>query len=171
MEFLKSGRWLTAAFLTLALAPSAVPKPDDEALENQVKAAFLYNFLKFVDWPTAQDSPWVIGVVGSDAFAGILVDTVRGKTVKGYPVTIKRLTNLAGGGGCQIVFVPTPAQAVIAMPPGVLTVGGYPHFVDAGGIVGFYLEEGRVRFEIQAEAAKAAGLRVSAQLLKLSRIR
>jgi hypothetical protein len=167
METLRPGRALTAVLLTLALTANA----EERTIEYQVKAAFLYNFLKFVDWPTAQDGPWVIGVVGSEGFAAILNDTVRGKTVRGYPVIIKRLTDLAAARGCQIVFVTTSEHAAVMVPPGVLTVGDDPRFVDAGGIVGFYLEDGKVHFEIRAEAARAAGLHVSAQLLKLSRVR
>ncbi len=178
MEVLKGGRRLTAAILALALtlgltlvvpaSPAQAAEPN--ITEYQVKAAFLFNFLKFVDWPGAQEGPWVIGVVASNSFAEILEDTVRGKTVKGLPVVVKRLANLAAARGCHIVFVPVPVPA-FTPPPGVLTVGDDPHFLDAGGIAGFYLEDGKVRFEIQPEGAKAASLRVSAQLLKLARIR
>jgi hypothetical protein len=155
--------------LTLFTSPalSAEPSPT----EYEVKAAFLFNFLKFVDWPAAPDGPWIIGVVGANSFAGVLEDTVRGKTVKGFPVTVKRLPAISAAHGCHIVFVPATVHAAFAPPPGILTVGDDLHFLEAGGIVSFYLEDGKVRFEIQAEAAKAAGLRVSPQLLKLGKIR
>jgi hypothetical protein len=171
MEVLKSGRTFIALLVALALVASPAYSGEPNAIEYEVKAAFLFNFLKFVDWPAAPDGPWVIGVVGAGSFTGILEDTVRGKTVKGFPVTVKRLPGISAARGCHIVFVPMRVQAAFAPPPGVLTVGDDLHFLDAGGIVGFYLEEGKVRFEIQADAAKAAGLRVSAQLLKLGKIR
>jgi hypothetical protein len=170
MEVLKAARPLMAVILALAVPASPARSGEPNTTEYQVKAAFLFNFLKFVDWPGAQDGPWVIGVVASNSFAGILEDTVRGKTVKGSPVVVKRLPGLAAARGCHIVFVPTPIPA-FTPPPGVLTVGDDPHFLAAGGIVGFYLEDGKVRFEIQPDAAKAVGLRVSAQLLTLGKIR
>lgn len=170
MEVLKAARPLMAMVLALVMALS-LDGAEPNTTEYEVKAAFLFNFLKFVDWPAAQDGPWVIGVVASNPFAATLEETVRGKTIKGSPVIVKRLANLAGARGCHIVFVPTPAQAAFTPPPGVLTVGDDPHFLEAGGIVSFYLEDGKVRFEIQANTAKAAGLRVSAQLLKLGKLR
>ena len=170
MEVLKTSRPLTAVLLALALTASPARSGEPNTTEYQVKAAFLFNFLKFVDWPGAQQSPWIIGVVASNSFAGILEETVLGKTVKGSQVIVKRLPNVAAAHGCHIVFVPMPVPA-FAPPAGVLTVGDDPHFLSAGGIVGFYLEDGKVRFEIQPDTAKAAGLRVSAQLLKLGKIR
>jgi hypothetical protein len=170
MEVLKSARLPTTVVLALVMAVSGVGA-ETNTTEYEVKAAFLFNFLKFVDWPEAHDGPWVIGVVASNPFAAVLEDTVRGKTVKGFPVVVKRLASLTGARGCHIIFAPMPVQATFAPPPGVLTVGDDPHFLDAGGIVSFYLEDDRVRFEIHANTAKTAGLRISAQLLKLGKIR
>jgi YfiR/HmsC-like len=148
------------------LAPlSFAHSPDDRPNEDQVKAAFLYNFLKFVDWPPAPaDRAWVIGVAGSNAFAATLEDTVREKSVNGRRVIVKRLASLADAHDCQIAFQVGPAPAPIPALPGVLTVG-------PGGILDFYIDDSQVRFEIRLEAAKAAGLHISAQLLKLARIR
>jgi hypothetical protein len=158
------------------------------APEYQVKAAFLYNFLKFVDWPViappagagfspgpgvipAKGGPIVIGVVANPAFADVLEQTVRGKTVNDRPVAVARLSKLAEARGCQEVFLSAPAPSSIPAAPGILTVGEEPRFLNAGGILSFYLEDSRVRFEINTEAAKAAGLHVSPQLLKLGRAR
>jgi hypothetical protein len=147
------------------VASAAAHDSDDQPNEFQVKAAFLYNFLKFVDWrPPSGDQAWVIGVAGSDAFAEILDDTVRGKSVNGHRVTVKRLASLAEARGCNIAFQMGPAHVPIPLLPGVLTVGD-------GGILDFYLDASQVRFEIRLDAAKAAGLHISAQLLKLARIR
>lgn len=175
---------MTMARLTLAclilLWPAAgwVPEaradtepPLSAAPESQVKAAFLYNFLKFVDSPQWKDGPVVIGVVGNAAFADIVEDTVRGKTVNGRPVGVSRFAKWSDVRGCQEVFVSAPAPASVGVLPGVLTVGEEPRFLRAGGILNFYLEDNKVRFEISTEGAKASGLHVSAQLLKLGRAR
>ncbi len=153
--------------LTVLLGIAAVAHAggsEDHPNEFQVKAAFLFNFLKFVDWPPPSgDQAWVIGVAGSNAFADILDDTVKEKSVNGHRVTVKRLASLADARGCHVAFQIGPPQAPIPLLPGVLTVG-------EGGILNFYLAANQVRFEIRLEAAKAAGLHISAQLLKLARI-
>jgi hypothetical protein len=141
-------------------------------LEYQVKAAFLFNFLKFVEWPaTTNDSPWVIGVLGHDPFGDILDNTVRGKLVNGRLVEVRRYAKAGEVKDCNILFIGrsefertgTPVKA------GLLTVGESPEFLKSGGIINFYLEDNRVHFEIQASAARTLCLRVSAQLLKLGR--
>ncbi len=141
-------------------------------LEYQVKAAFLLNFLKFVEWPASpHDSPWVIGVLGRDPFGDLLDNTVRGKVVNGRPVEVRRYAKASDVKDCNILFLGraefermgTPVQA------GLLTVGEAPGFLKSGGIINFYLEENRVHFEIRASAVHSMGLQVSSQLLKLGR--
>ena len=143
-----------------------------EALEYQVKAAFLFNFLKFVEWPAAaNDSPWVIGILGHDPFGGVLEDTVRGKIVNGRLVKVRRYAHAADVKDCNILFIGRGDYERLGTPiePGLLTVGESPGFLKSGGSINFYLEDNRVHFEIRAEVARAAGLHVSSQLLKLGR--
>ena len=163
---------IAVALLTAQMASAA-----DDGLEYQVKAAFLFNFLKFVEWPSAPtDLPWVIGILGRDPFGGVLEETVRGKTVNGRKVEVRRFAHPADVKECNIVFIGRAdfermvmqAQPVLQQP-GLLTVGEAPAFLKSGGIINFYLQENRVHFEIQPSAAHTAGLRVSAQLLKLGR--
>jgi hypothetical protein len=166
--------WLSIVFLGLAWL--SVPRGEaDPALstasEYQLKAAFLYNFLKFVDWPPPKGGPLAIGVVGNARFAEVLEQTVRGKTVYGGPVTVVRFAKQADVRGCQEVFIAAPAPANISLLPGVLTVGEDPGFLRAGGILNFYLEDNKVRFEISTEGAKTSGLHVSVQLLTLGKAR
>jgi hypothetical protein len=163
---------IAVALLTTQVASSA-----DDGLEYQVKAAFLFNFLKFVEWPGAPtDSSWVIGILGRDPFGGVLEQTVRGKTVNGRPVEVRRYARLADVKECNILFIGRADFERIVTPtlpflqqPGLLTVGEAPGFLKSGGIINFYLQENRVHFEIQPSAAHSAGLHVSAQLLKLGR--
>jgi hypothetical protein len=160
------------------LAHAANEPPSARATEYQVKAAFLYNFLKFVEWPapapgapSTRDGPLAVCVVGNPAFAQVLEEAVRGKTVDGRQVTVVRAAKVADARGCQEVFFAAPAPASISTIPGVLTVGEEPRFLNAGGILNLYLEDNRVRFEISMEGVKSTGLHVSAQLLKLGTAR
>jgi YfiR/HmsC-like len=141
-------------------------------LEYQVKAAFLFNFLKFVEWPQAAGAtPWVIGILGHDPFGELLDQTVKGKIVSGRPVEIRRYSRLNEVKDCNILFIGAAdfGRIVIPAQPGLLTVGEAPGFLKSGGIINFYIEDNRVHFEIQPGVARTAGLRVSSQLLKLGR--
>jgi hypothetical protein len=143
-----------------------------DRLEYQVKAAFLFNFLKFVEWPPAAgDAPLVIGVLGHDPFEGVLEDTVRGKVVSGRRVEVRRYVRPADVKDCNILFIGRADYERVGTPvqPGLLTVGESPGFLKSGGMVNFYLDGDRVHFEIRPEVAHAAGLRLSSQLLKLGR--
>ena len=172
MALLKPIRTAALAIAVLGLSARPAPGQEPRSLEYQVKAAFLYNFLKFVEWPDPGDNrPWSIGVAGGWEFAQILEDTLRGKTVNGRPVAVTRLEGPGDAGGCQVVFIRTALKLPLAVPPGVLTVGEDPGFLGHGGIINFYIEGNKVRFEISAEAARAAGLHVSSQLLKLGAAR
>jgi hypothetical protein len=144
-----------------------------EDLEYQVKAAFLFNFLKFVEWPGAvNDSPWVIGILGHDPFGEVLENTVRGKLVNGRSVEVRRYTKVGDVKNCNILFIGRADFERMGTPvqDGLLTVGETSGFLKAGGIINFYLEDGRVHFEIRPSVAHATGLHVSAQLLRLGKI-
>ncbi len=142
-----------------------------EDLEYQVKAAFLFNFLKFVEWPAAGDGPWVIGILGRDPFGGALDRTVQGKMVNGRAVEVRRYARPNDVKDCHVLFISRGDFEHMGAPmqPGLLTVGESPGFLKAGGAINFYLEDNRVHFEIRPEVARFSGLHVSAQLLKLGR--
>jgi hypothetical protein len=173
VEILIVRRALCATVLTLlAAVPLHTEASGEDRLEYQVKAAFLFNFLKFIEWPaTAGDGPWVIGVLGADPFGEALDQTVSGKIVNGRSVEIRRYSRLGDVKDCNILFISRAALGRTGIPvqPGLLTVGETPGFLASGGIVNFYLEENRVHFEIRPALARATGLRVSSQLLKLGR--
>jgi len=163
--------FLLAAALTL-LSPLCPAGNDATPLEYQVKAAFLFNFLKFVEWPAqANAAPWVIGVLGSDPFGDILDNAVRGKIVNGRPVEVRHYSKLSDIKDCNILFIGRSEFERIGTPvqPGLLTVGEASGFLKAGGIINFYILDNHVHFEIRAAVAHAAGLHVSSQLLKLGR--
>jgi hypothetical protein len=169
-----------AGVLALALAGCAfAPLARAEVTkEYQVKAAFLYNFTRFVEWPAAcfprPDSPIVIGLFGRNPFGDELQKVVRDRKVNGHPIVVVQLTTMVGAGPLQAVFVAAGEERrferELAASPrlGVLTVGETERFADSGGIVNFTTVDDKVRFEINAAAAESAGLKVSAQLQKLA---
>lgn len=146
--------------------------------EYKVKALFLYNFAKYVDWPVKAfpdaTAPIVIGIVGKDRFEGELEEAVKGKTVKGRTFAIKHLAADGDLSGCQIVFISnstsTETEEILrrigTLP--ILTVGEDKTFEAAGGDIVFVLKEGRVRLTINLAAATKAGLRISSKLLAVA---
>jgi hypothetical protein len=158
--------------LALALASSTVLQGQEVPLEYRVKAAFLFNFAKFVEWPLDADGgPLQICVAGRNVFGDALADTVRGENINGRPLAIRVI--LEPEPGCHIIFVPrgaaTAAYLRAARSSPTLTVGEIPDFIAQGGIVNFMLEGTSVRFEIDSEAAERVGLRISSRLLRLAR--
>ncbi len=150
-----------------------------EYQEYQVKAAFLYNFGKFVEWPGGTfknaEAPFVIGILGKDPF-GEAIDSLRDKTISGRRLVVKRFARAGDLEPCHILFISAvekqhlPRILSITHPWHVLTVGDTKGFVESGGVINFILLENKIRFEINVDAARRAGLKVSAQLLKLARV-
>ncbi len=150
-----------------------------DAGEYDVKAAFLYNFAKFVDWPSTAfpepNSTFRICVLGKDPFGGSLQSAVGGEEIAGHKLTVVRTDSLPKPAGCQILFVsrserdqlPQVLAAVKDAP--VLTVADTQGFLEQGGIINFLIEGSKVRFEINNEAANRAGIKISSKLLQLAR--
>jgi hypothetical protein len=167
------------AVLTALMAPAtAATEEPAQRLEYRVKAAFLYNFARFVTWPA--DSPRtseavVIGILGKDPFGALLDSTVLGKTVGGKPFKVRRIPWEGDITGCHLVFIAASerrhAERAIAELNGsaVLTVGETDDFLDAGGMIGFVIEDEAVRIDMNLDAARKAGLEVSSQLLLVAR--
>lgn len=163
--------------LVAAILASPGHAAEDVSREYQVKAAFLYNFTKFVEWPPQRfdhpDAPIVIGVVGGDPFHGELEKTVRDRRVNGRGISVVFLRSPSERRDLHVLFVPAGtdrrfAAGVMANRAGVLTVGESEQFLAESGIVRFTTLEQKVHFEINPEQAEHAGLKISAQLLKLA---
>jgi hypothetical protein len=160
---------------------SAPVRADSTTLtEYQVKAAFIYNFAKYVRWPEASTSetkrPFVIGVIGRDPFGQALDDAIRGQSLQGRAVSVKRFGRVEEVADCDILFVSSSEKNnlqsildVLHEAP-VLTIGDMDRFAERGGMINLTTEEARVRFEINVEAAERAGLKPGSQLLRLARI-
>lgn len=151
------------------------------ATEYQIKAAMIVNFAQFVEWPkeafARPDAPLVIGVMGpTNPFGGVLDQLVAGKTIAGRSIVVKYNPDQDGVAMCHLLFVPAAADGetgrVLQRVNGraVLGIGDTEPFIRAGGMVRFYTEENKVRFEINPEPAEKSGLKISSKLLKLARI-
>jgi hypothetical protein len=144
--------------------------------EHEVKAAFLYQFGKYVEWQSDQETsnPFVICVLGEDPFGHALDAIVKGKILSGRPVAIKRIIGPSELHDCRILFVSRseddrlPAILKTLNKRMVLTVGEGAQFTRRGGMVAFTSEDKRVRFAINLAAVEAAKLTVSSQLLRIA---
>lgn len=158
--------------LLLALVIGRPPAVAQEVpLEYRVKAAYLYNFVKFVEWPESDRvGPVNICVAGRNPFGSVLLDTIRGEVIQGRPLTARVI--LEPEPGCQVLFVPegSPAGAYLRPLRGTptLTVGETADFLQQGGVIAFVDDERTIRFAISTEAAERAMLQVSSRLLRLA---
>lgn len=142
--------------------------------EYEIKAAYLYNFIKYVDWPSYGDTI-TIGVLGGNPF-GTALAPLDGKIVKGRRLLIKEIGSLREAQKCQIIFVSSSEKSRLQeifenlKSARVLTVGETQGFASSGGIINFVEENNKVRFEINADAARRTGLNISSELLKLAKL-
>jgi hypothetical protein len=156
---------------------------DADSSEYLIKAGFIYNFAKFVEWPSATfsqpDSPIVIGVLGTDPFGSVLDRIVEDKKIGARGFVVKRYKwgkDLKDLKDCKILFVSASEkahideilQSVKGQP--ILTVGETPGFAERGGVIRFTVEDNRVRFEVNVDAAHQAELNISSRLLTLAKI-
>ncbi|MGB6684559.1 MAG: YfiR family protein, partial [Candidatus Acidiferrum sp.] len=147
--------------------------------EYQVKAAFLFHFAQFVEWPQVAfkdaAAPLTYCTVGEDFFHGALDASLTGKTIDGRPIRVRHFKQAREIQGCQVLFIGAQQKqfvfATLANLNGspVLTVGESEQFVQEGGMIGFLLEDNKVRFEINLSAAEHAKLKISARLLELAK--
>ena len=148
--------------------------------EYQVKAAFLYNFAKFVEWPreafSSPKDPIRIYVIGQDPFGRALEDAVNGKSFDGREFVIRQISDIKQAARCHILFVSSSERkrcgAILAelRAGGVLTVGESDGFAEQGGMVNLKLESGKVQIQINLSAAEEARVRISSKLLSLAQI-
>lgn len=171
-----------AALLLAAHFPMAIRAvyAAQSPTEYQVKAAYLFNLLKFVEWP---DNPvvdphakWVIGIIGSTPIGDELTRLIEGKNVLGRELEVKKFQAADNPRDCNILFVSESEQkrlpSILAALRGssVLTVGDMDHFIGEGGMVQFVVEDARVRIAIDVGATSRASLKVSSKLLSLARL-
>jgi len=147
--------------------------------EYPVKAAFVYNFVQFVEWPAGAfanpKAPLEITILGQDPFNGALDRAVAGKTANGHPLVVKHVGNANDLQRCHVLFVPAPSQDQFSSAQqklgsaNLLTIGEADNFNDSGGVIHLYTDSNHIRFDISRGAAEKAALHVSAKLLKLAK--
>jgi hypothetical protein len=158
------------------LCPSALAA--EGIREGDVKAAFVLNFIKFVEWPSSvfrsPEDPIVLSIIGNDP-TGAALASLDGKMVSGRRVVVRKVPNLAALERCHVLFVGASQNAALALVLGavqrwpVLTVADFEGFGGRGGTIGFIRRDDRVGFEINEESARKAGLKVNAKLLYLGK--
>lgn len=176
------GRFTTCRVLVgfgalLALGLATVSEADSAiAREYKVKAAFIYNFAKFVEWPAqklgSDSAPLVIGVLGSNPFGDELENALKGRQINGRGIVVRQFDDVEAAKAAHLLFVSVNDETKLRKALkeyGVLTIGQSESFTRNGGIITFTFEHDKLGFEINVGAAEQAGLKVSAQLQKLAK--
>lgn len=163
----------------LGLLASTTRAQQGKPSEYKVKAIYLYNFGKFVQWPEAretpdQSAPFLICVLGKDPFGSLLESTIKGEDVNGMHLAAKRVTNAADTTACRILFISSSEEDRVVkileelQSKPILTVSDIANFCERGGMIQFELKEEKVRFAVNMTAAEKAGLTLSSQLVKVA---
>jgi len=166
---------LVIAAFVAARAAAAGEKPD----EYRVKAAFIVNFARFVEWPNEAfadaGSPIIVGVVGDDPFDGALGKALSGRTAHGRSLVCRRVKVGPEMRACHLLFISASERKRLKQLLGmlretsVLTIGEVGEFTESGGIINFLVADNRVGFEVNVGAAEEARLKISSRVLRLAR--
>lgn len=147
--------------------------------EYQIKAAFLFHFVQFVDWPDSAfetpSDPLVVGILGDDPFGSTLDEIMRDEKVHGRSITIERYASAENARRCHLLFVSLRSAMLRGAmdqlgPAPILTVSDAEGFLEQGGIVRLFTEQGRIRIGINLQAAERARLRLSSKLLRSAQV-
>jgi hypothetical protein len=171
-------RWITGLILAVLLPGGSGSAQDSKPSEYQLKAAYLFNFAKFVEWPnaafSAPSSPLVIGVLGENPFGDLLENTVHGKTLNGHPLAVREIRALNEITNCHVLFISTSEQKRVTdilksmQNAPILTVGEMDRFTESGGMINFVWVDKTIHFRINDVVAKNAGLKIGSKLLGLA---
>lgn len=152
----------------------------DATLQAKVKVAYVFNFIKFVEWPSLETAdpgePIRVGIIGKDPTT-VLLEELAGRQVKGRPLVVEHYAADAGKPiDCHLLFISQAEQRRLPQvlkqvaPTGVLTVSDIARFSSRGGVVGFVMEDGRVKIEVNLRAARQSSLKISAKLLEVAKV-
>lgn len=156
-------------------------KSEDQAsnsAERQLKAVFLYNFTQFIEWPEgtfdSESDPFIIGILGEDPYNELIEEVVQGEFFEQHPFEVRYYTSIDEALESHILYIKNLDRSVLRKElgklnaSGILTVGDIPDFGKMGGIIGFVTVGGKIRLQINRQAAEQAGLSISPKLLKLA---
>jgi hypothetical protein len=170
-------RFLLGLILLIALFPDKAFS--EVSREYKIKAAFLFNFTKYVEWPAesfkSDSAPFTIGILGVDPFGNAL-DLLADQNVRGRKIILKKVRRVDEAGGCQLLFVCSSEKGqwrtIITELKGrnILTISDIDQFAGGGGMIGLVQVEDKIQFEVNLDAAQQAKLKISSQLLKLAKI-
>jgi hypothetical protein len=174
----RAPRWLVLFATLVAQAAWAQVASRIEASEPGVKAAFLYKFASYVEWPASAlgspEAPFVIAVSGADDVAAELERILPGKLIHGHPAVVRRLREGESISGVHLLFVGRGQPSVRAMPraaqqPGTLLVSESERGLELGSAINFVSVDDRIGFEVSVDAAERNGLKVSSRMLNVAR--
>jgi hypothetical protein len=168
--------WTIGLVLLGAITPRGAA--DTPSREYQLKAAFIYNFAQFVEWPDKAfdkpNSPIVITVLGDNPFGNVLDQVTKGKQIRGREIVVHYVKDPAAVGQTHLLFIGAPHNQnpgqILRGLTGVLTIADTDGFMGAGGMIRFFSEENKLRFEINTKATDKANIKISAKLLQLAKL-
>ena len=151
---------------------------DPQPTEYQFKAALLFNFAKFVEWPSGAfpdpRSPIVFGILGENPFHDDLIRTLQDKTINNRSLVVREFNSVTEATNCQVLFISVsekrrlPEILQTLRSSSALTVSELDRFIESGGMIYLFAENKKIHFQVSPDAAKSAGLKVSSKLLGLS---
>lgn len=168
--------------LLLLLIAAAIPcarAHAEESLEYKVKAGCLFKFLQFVEWPPdsfrEKESPVVVGILGDDPFKGIIDKAMQDRNVEGRKIVVRRYRDSKSAREAHVLFLNLRGDALVEAVKSLegaptLTVGEASSFIESGGMIRFVTREEKLSFDISVDSGKSAGLKFSAQLLRLAHV-
>jgi hypothetical protein len=174
MAVLRTISFIALCGVLVCFCPEAMAQ-EKTVPEYKLKAVFLFNFAKFVEWPESEEANFVVGLVGENPFGNFLEEGLANEKLNGKPIRVQS-HNQEHLSNPNVVFLPKSEAHNCSRwieqfrKPGVLTVSDIPGFCRQGGIIELYMEDGRVRYIINVTEARKAGLTVSAKLLRLGKI-
>jgi hypothetical protein len=172
------GAWTKAIVFPVALLIPIFAAAQTQSGEYQVKAAFIFHFAEMVEWPSSvlgsDNSPLVICTLGH-SYSAVLDGAATGKQIGSHPVGIRHLRSDTEVAGCHLLVISDKntkqAEAILAGVKGIpmLTVGDAENFAANGGMIGMFLQDDKICFDVNLDAAQRANLKISARLLVLAR--
>lgn len=161
----------------LAAFSSTVSAQQEASGEYDIKAVFLYNFTRFVAWPshtfTTRDEPFVIGILGEDPFQSLMEKIVAGEKVEGRQIVIRRYAHINEVRNCHILYISNKESRrmkdIVSSLKNrqILTVSDMPGFAVKGGMISFVVRDKKIKLEINPSVARTAGLSISSKLLRI----